>query len=123
MVNLKLIIGNNSSNNENDVDEFTKKSSFQNDFYTSSIGEATSSFLFKGKKLINNIPKPFVKQFDRNKETNINDIYNLSPNKSSTINTIQIKQSIKNNRQANCRKFLHLASKGDRENFLESLEM
>jgi hypothetical protein len=107
------------------VDEFYVKKSIYGDFYTDSIGEATSSFLGKGNKLINNLPKPFVKQNERvekpieeekdkesDNQSNLNDKTNLKTEVTSQMNS----------RESNCRKLLYLAQKGDKENFLNVLE-
>jgi hypothetical protein len=106
----------NGSYENDDVDEFSKKSSLQNDFYTNSICEASQSFIDIGQKLINNIPNTFVKQYDRVKDFNeYNSVNSLSSN--------QFEQMLKNSNESNCRKLLLLAQKGDKEYFLETLEM
>ena len=43
------------------IDEM-RSSQFFTDFYTNSIGEASSSILEKGDGLINDLPKSFVRQ-------------------------------------------------------------
>lgn len=112
------------------MDEYyAKKSIYNNDFYTNSIGEATSSFLGKGNKLINNLPQTFVKQDGRfEKKEKIEDESNYTVNNSNlkqenanVISNIQVTN--KNEREANCRKLIFYAQKGDKENFLNILEM
>jgi hypothetical protein len=68
----------NQQNENFDVDEFIEEcdicddleelrgSIFNKDFYTNSIGETSDSFIGKDGLLINNLPKPFVKQAEKN---------------------------------------------------------
>jgi hypothetical protein len=76
-----------------------KCSQFNDQFYTNSIGEATSSPI-KEKKLINNLPKPFVKQ-----------------------NTKLPEEEQPDNIDTKHRRMLQCAKKGDRDAFLEIVEM
>ena len=103
------------------------KKSIYNDFYSDSIGEATSSFLCKGNKLINNLPKPFVKpngisemEDEKEKEIAKDDQSNFTDDYSKVKTEFN---SQINSREANCRKLLQTAQKGDKENFLNILEM
>jgi len=57
-------IDSNGLNNTNYLNEI-RSSHINNNFYTNSIAEASSSVLEKGEGLINNLPKPFVKQAER----------------------------------------------------------
>ncbi|MFM7854237.1 MAG: hypothetical protein ACKO96_20515, partial [Flammeovirgaceae bacterium] len=98
-----------------DLEEFSQNSSIQKDFYTNSIGEATESFVEKGKKLINNIPKPFVKQFEKTKE-----FKEIQTN--TTKNSLQQHKNLPT-KEMYCRKMLLYAKKGDIEKLQETLDM
>ena len=102
----------------NDVDEFPKISFIDKDFYTNSIHEANPSFVEKGNILINNLPKTFVKQFEKASE-NRNEV----KKKSNDLDEYKIQKQMKSYREANCRKLLLLAQKGEKDNFIKTLEM
>lgn len=123
--NFTITKGSSSNYDDENVDEFYVKKSVYNDFYTDSIGEASSSFLDRGNKLINNLPKPFVKQNDRFEKN----IEVESDRVKESLTTIPEESTLKfevnsqmNPREINCRKLIQLAQKGDKENFLNVLE-
>lgn len=145
-----------------------KASEVVSDFYTNSIGEASCSVIDKGKKLINNLPKPFVKPLKTKFiDINLDQNVSLSPVKRTSKKDLMetpthIKKSSKTvpkrgevveislmsdkheNKQdvtegnggkgqnyqavnpvieSTQRKLLISAKKGDRDTFLESLEI
>jgi len=72
--------------------------------------------------LINTLPKPIVRHngrcdqaenVEKNNLSNIEDFLKVKTNEGST----------ENERDINCRKLISLAQKGDKENFLNLLEM
>jgi hypothetical protein len=95
----------NKLDDSNNLDEEItdiKCSQFNEQFYTNSIGEDCTSP--KDKKLINNLPKPFVKQ-------NV---------KATNVSTPEFNHEGIDGKH---RKMLQAAKKGDRDLFLEIVEM
>jgi hypothetical protein len=114
--------GSASNNDEENVDEFYVKKSVINDYYTDSIGEASSSFIGRGNRLINTLPKPIVRHSGRCEKTDIEEKNNVG----NIDDFLKVKiedESKENTKDSNCRKLISLAQKGDKENFLNLLEM
>lgn len=84
-----------------------KSSHMITDFYTNSIGEGPKSLVDKTEKLINNLPKPFVKQ-NNNVQTMPNE--KLEKGSNNSMDIIH-------------RKLLSSAKKGDRDAFLQAVEL
>jgi ankyrin repeat protein len=135
----KIILKNNDTRNEEeiciggdeecDLDEIEEMRSSQinNDFYTNSIGEASISILEKGQCLINNLPKPFVKQSGSGNKfliSNINKDNGTRRRDTSgkKLNIIKEEEDkIKQKIEHYYRRLLAYAKKGDRDGFLETL--
>ena len=114
--------GSASNYDEENVDEFYAKKSVYYDYYTDSIGEASSSFIGRGNRLINTLPKPFVRHNGRNEKPDNQEKHNIS-NIEDFLKVKIEEESQENTRDSNCRKLISLAQKGDKENFLNLLEM
>lgn len=72
--------------------------------------------------MINTLPKPIVRHNGRSDQPDINEKDNIS-NMEEFLN-VKTNEDIKENtRDSNCRKLISLAQKGDKENFLNLLEM
>jgi hypothetical protein len=96
----------NKMDDSGQLDEETgdiKCSQFNDQFYTNSIGECQSSPV-KDRKLINNLPQPFVKQ-------------------NTKVEISSIHEERQDSLEAKQRKMLQAAKKGDRDAFLEIVEM
>ena len=73
--------------------------------------------------MINNIPQSFVKQFGKFEKIEANVVSNnISNSKDISKTNTEIRSEI-SSRERNCLKLLHLAQIGDKEHFLDILEM
>jgi hypothetical protein len=115
----------------NDTEEM-RGSLVHTDFYTNSIAEASTSIVENGNGLINNLPKPFVKQSDKKMGKNEKVGVNINVGKkrvtSPNNNNEKCKSPIKKDEDKSkqridelYRKLISYAKKGDRDGFLSVL--
>lgn len=91
------------------------------DFYINSICEASENLLEKGERLINHLPKPFVKQAENKILNSVEKKSDDTLNKTAPTEDISIEAKNKKFTDDLYRKILIYAKKGDRDAFLEIL--